>query len=216
MYSRNLGTGKGIELYRVPLDEKRPAIEYFYADKNALHYKTSHADEVRLNGKHLEVAEGVIPLSVSKTTEFNLETLAKGKVTSSQRVVVRRLKNIEICQAKDMERQGSASLNEDGSVEFKGEKGSSEGSVSWKVNIPHKGEYYLVVSYAGGNPVPSYLYINGEKISENIGYLATFGGKRGEFVFPVALAKGTNELRLEHPGRRSNRIYTVNIAKEIK
>lgn len=216
MYSRNLGTGKGIELYRVPLDEKRPAIEYFYADKNALHYKTSHADEVRLNGKHLEVAEGVIPLSISKTTEFNLETLAKGKVTSSQRVVVRRLKNIEICQAKDMERQGSASLNEDGSVEFKGEKGSSEGSVSWKVNIPHKGEYYLVVSYAGGNPVPSYLYINGEKRSENIGYLATFGGKRGEFVFPVALAQGTNELRLEHPGRRSNRIYTVNIAKEIK
>lgn len=46
--------------------------------------------------------------------------------------------------------------------------------------------------------------------------MATFGGKRGEFVFPVALAQGTNELRLEHPGRRSNRIYTVNIAKEIK
>ena len=216
MYSRNLGTGKGIELYRVPLNEKRPAIEYFYADENALHYKTSHAEEVRLNGKRLEDAEGIIPLSISKTTEFDLETLANGKVTSSQRVVVRRLENIEICQAKDMERQGSASLNEDGSVEFKGEKGSSEGSVSWKVNIPHKGEYYLVVSYAGGNPVPSYLYINGEKISENIGYLATFGEKRREFVFPVALAKGTNELRLEHPGRRSNRIYAVNIAKEIK
>lgn len=171
---------------------------------------------MRLNGKRLEDAEGIIPLSISKTTDFNLETLVDGKVTASQRVVVRRLENIEICQAKDMERQGSASLNEDGSVEFKGEKGSSEGSVSWKVNIPHKGEYYLVVSYAGGNPVPSYLYINGEKISENIGYLATFGEKRGEFVFPVALAKGTNELRLEHPGRRSNRIYTVNIAKEIK
>lgn len=29
MYSRNLGTGKGIELYRVPLDENRAAIEYF-------------------------------------------------------------------------------------------------------------------------------------------------------------------------------------------
>ena len=149
--------------------------------------KTSHADEVRLNGKHLEVAEGVIPLSISKTTEFNLETLAKGKVTSSQRVVVRRLKNIEICQAKDMERQGSASLNEDGSVEFKGEKGSSEGSVSWKVNIPHKGEYYLVVSYAGGNPVPSYLYINGEKRSENIGYLATFGGETRRVCIPCSV-----------------------------
>lgn len=30
------------------------------------------------------------------------------------------------------------------------------------------------------------------------------------------LTKGTNELRLEHPGRRSNKIYSVNIAKEIK
>ena len=70
--------------------------------------------------------------------------------------------------------------------------------------------YSLHISYTGGNPVPSYLYINGEKISENIGYLATLGEKRGEFVFPIVLAKGTNELRLEHPGRRSNKIYAVN------
>jgi len=41
-------TFPGIELYRVPLDEKRPAIEYFYADKNALHYKTSHASQATL------------------------------------------------------------------------------------------------------------------------------------------------------------------------
>lgn len=216
MYSRNLGTGKGIELYRVPLDEERPAIEYFYADGNALHYKTTNADEVRLNGKRLEDAEGIVSLSVNKTTGFCLETLNNGKVTSSQHVVVRRLENVDVCQAKDMERDGSASLNDDGSVEFKGEKGSSQGSVNWKVNLPHKGEYYLVVSYAGANPVPSYLYINGEKISENIGYRATTGDNRREFVFPVMLTKGTNELRLEHPGRRSNKIYSVNIAKEIK
>ena len=74
--------------------------------------------------------------------------------------------------------------------------------------------WYAVALVNDGNTLT--LYINGEKRSENIGYLATFGGKRGEFVFPVALAQGTNELRLEHPGRRSNRIYTVNIAKEIK
>lgn len=88
--------------------------------------------------------------------------------------------------------------------------------MSWKVDLPRKGEYYLVVSYAGGNPVPSCLYINGEKISENIGYLATSGNRRKEFVFPVSLAKGSNELRLEHPGRRSNRLYSVGIAREIK
>lgn len=88
--------------------------------------------------------------------------------------------------------------------------------MNWKVNLPRKGEYYLVVSYTGGNPVPSYLYINGEKVSENIGYLATSGEKRKEFVFPVVLAKGTSELRLEHPGRRSNKIYSVNIAREMK
>lgn len=216
MYSRNLGIGEGIELYRVPLDAARPAIEYFYADANALHYKTSNADALRLNGKTLPDAEGSIPLAVKKTTDFCLETLKDGKATSSQRVVVRRLENVSLCQAKDLERAGSAALNDDGSVEFKGEKGSSHGSVSWKVDLPRKGEYYLVVSYAGGNPVPSYLYINGEKISENIGYLATSGNRRKEFVFPVSLAKGTNELRLEHPGRRSNRLYSVGIVREIK
>jgi len=216
MYSRNLGTGKGIELYRVPLDEQRSAIEYFYADDTALYYQTSHSDEVRLNGKRLTDTGGTIPLSVDKTTVFRLETLKGGKVTSSQQLVVRRLENVSVCQAKDLEKSGSASLNEDGSVEFKGEKGTSEGAVSWKVNAAHKGTYYLVVTYAGGNPVPSYLYVNGEKISENIGYLATTGSKRGEFVFPVTLAKGGNELRLEHPGRRSNKIYAVSIAKEIK
>ena len=216
MYSRNLGTGKGIELYRVPLDEGRPAIEYFYAKEDALYYKTSNADEVRLNGKQLGDTEGTVPLSINKTTDFSLETLKDGKVASSQHVVVRRLENVAVCQAKDMEREGSALLNDDGSVEFKGEKGSSQGSVNWKVNLPRKGEYYLVVSYTGGNPVPSYLYINGEKVSENIGYLATSGEKRKEFVFPVVLAKGTSELRLEHPGRRSNKIYSVNIAREMK
>ena len=71
--------------------------------------------------------------------------------------------------------------------------------MSWKVDLPRKGEYYLVVSYAGGDPVPSYLYINGEKISENIGYLATSGNRRKEFVFPVSLAKGPTNCALSIP-----------------
>ena len=40
---------KGKKLKRVPLDENRSAIEYFYADGTTLHYKVSNADEVRLN-----------------------------------------------------------------------------------------------------------------------------------------------------------------------
>ena len=35
------------------------------------------------------------------------------------------------------------------------------------------------------------------------------------FIFPIDLEKGVNELRLEHPGRRSNKLYTITIAKEI-
>ena len=31
---------------------------------------------------------------------------------------------------------------------------------------------------------------NGKLISENIGYLATTGNKRGNFIFPIDLEKG--------------------------
>ena len=216
MYSRNLSAGKGIELYRVPLDEKRPAIEYLFADGTDLHYKTSHADEVRLNGKRLNEAEGIVSIITPKTRKFTLEVLKAGKVTASQYLVVQRLENLSVYPAKELERSGSATLNEDHSIEFLGEKGDSQGAVSWKAEVPASGEYYLIVSYTGANPVPSYLYINGMKVSENIGYLATDGKKQGQFRFPVTLTKGTNEMRLEHPGRRSNKLYSVAIAREIK
>ena len=216
MYSRNLGMGKGIELYRVRLDEHRPAIEYAYLDGSTLAYKTSYADEVRLNGERLKAAEGSLPLDVKKTTTFRLEVLKGKKVTATQQLVVRRLEPITVCPAKETTLSGSATLNEDGSVEFKGEKGSSTGAIAWKASVPRKGEYYLIVSYTGDNPTPSYLYKRDELISENIGYLATTGNARGTFVYPVVLDKGTNELRLEHPGRRSNKLYTVTIAKEVK
>lgn len=215
MYSRNLGTGKGIELYRVPLDENRPAIEYFYADGAALRYKVSNADEVRLNGKKLNAPEGSLPVKADRTTGYLLEAIKDKQVTASQRLVQRCLQPVATLQAKELTLDGSATLNEDGSVEFKGEKGSSNGAVAWKVEMPRAGKYYLEISYKGGNPVPSYLYINGKQVSENIGYLATTGDKYGKFVFPINLSKGTNELRLEHPGRRSNRLYQVTVAKEI-
>lgn len=215
MYSRNLGTGKGIELYRVPLDENRAAIEYFYADGTTLHYKVSNADEVRLNNMKLDNTEGHLCVGVDKTTDYRLEAIKHDKVVATQRLVLRNLQPIITCQTKEMLLNGSATINEDGSVEFKGEKGSSNGFIAWKAEIPYTGKYYLDISYEGGNPVPSYLYANGKLISENIGYLATTGNKRGNFIFPIDLEKGINELRLEHPGRRSNKLYTITIAKEI-
>ena len=215
MYSRNLGTGKGIELYRVPLDENRAAIEYFYADGTTLHYKVSNADEVRLNNMKLYNTEGHLCVGVDKTTDYRLEAIKHDKVVATQRLVLRNLQPIITCQTKEMLLNGSATINEDGSVEFKGEKGSSNGFITWKAEIPYTGKYYLDISYEGGNPVPSYLYANGKLISENIGYLATTGNKRGNFIFPIDLEKGVNELRLEHPGRRSNKLYTITIAKEI-
>ena len=215
MYSRNLGTGKGIELYRVPLDENRAAIEYFYADGTTLHYKVSNADEVRLNNMKLDNTEGHLCVGVDKTTDYRLEAIKHDKVVATQRLVLRNLQPIITCQTKEMLLNGSATINEDGSVEFKGEKGSSNGFIAWKAEIPYTGKYYLDISYEGGNPVPSYLYANGKLISENIVYLATTGNKRGNFIFPIDLEKGVNELRLEHPGRRSNKLYTITIAKEI-
>lgn len=214
MYSRNLGIGKGIELYRVRLDEQRPAIEYAYSDGAALHYKVSYADEVRLNGKKLEAAEGILPLDIKRTTTFRLEALKGKEVAATQQLVVRQLEPLAIYPAKEMALNGSATLNEDGSVEFKGEKGSSTGAIAWKADIPRKGDYYLIISYTGDNPTPSYLYKGDKLISENIGYLATSNAQRS-FVFPVTLDKGVNELRLEHPGRRSNKLYAVTIAKEL-
>lgn len=122
MYSRNLGTGKGIELYRVPLDENRAAIEYFYADGTTLHYKVSNADEVRLNNMKLDNTEGHLCVGVDKTTDYRLEAIKHDKVVATQRLVLRNLQPIITCQTKEMLLNGSATINEDGSVEFKGEK----------------------------------------------------------------------------------------------
>lgn len=150
MYSRNLGTGKGIELYRVPLDENRAAIEYFYADGTTLHYKVSNADEVRLNNMKLDNTEGHLCVGVDKTTDYRLEAIKHDKVVATQRLVLRNLQPIITCQTKEMLLNGSATINEDGSVEFKGEKGSSNGFIAWKAEIPYTGKYYLDISYEGG------------------------------------------------------------------
>lgn len=216
MYSRNLGVGEGIELYRVPLDGQRPAIEYFYADEQGLHYKVTRAEEIRLNGKLMKEAEGTVSIANKKTMTYNLEVVKENKIVASQKLVRRCLNAVASGTVKEMTLDGSATLDEDGFVEFKGEKGSSKGSLTWTVNIPSNGDYYLTVLYSGGSPVPSYLYINGEKVSENIGYLATETGRKGKFVFPLTLKKGMNQLVLEHVGKRSNRIYAMSVCRERK
>ena len=177
--------------------------------------KENSEDEVRLNNMKLDNTEGHLCVGVDKTTDYRLEAIKHDKVVATQRLVLRNLQSIIKCENKKMLFNGSDTINEDGSVEFKGEKGSSNGFITWKAEIPYTGKYYLDISYEGGNPVPSYLYANGKLISENIGYLATTGNKRGNFIFPIDLEKGVNELRLEHPGRRSNKLYTITIAKEI-
>ena len=111
MYSRNLGTGKGIELYRVPLDENRAAIEYFYADGTTLHYKVSNADEVRLNNMKLDNTEGHLCVGVDKTTDYRLEAIKHDKVVATQRLVLRNLQPIITCQTKEMLLNGSATIN---------------------------------------------------------------------------------------------------------
>ena len=88
--------------------------------------------------------------------------------------------------------------------------------MTWQIDVPATGEYYLLFSYSGGSPVPSYLYLNNQLVSENIGYLATSGSKKGEFAFPVTLTAGKNSMKLEHLGKRSNRIYSVTVASEKK
>ena len=215
LYSRNLGTGQGIELYRVPLDENRPAIEYFYAKGDSLFYRTSNADEVRLSGEKMNGEKGVVPVVQSKSTIYCLEVLKGDKVASSQKWMKRSLSPLSVCLARDMKRDGSAILNEDGTVEFNGEKGSSTGSVTWRTEVLREGRYYLTVSYTGTSPVPSYLYDNGRLISENIGYLSTEGNTGGYFVFPVTLEAGMHEWMLQHPGRRSNRIYSITLSEEL-
>lgn len=221
MYSRNLGTGKGIELYRVPLKADRPAIEFFYADKSyvegksetTLHWKTSNAEKVLLNGKKVEAQMDQI-ISVGKTTIFDLTIQGKEGITVSQKLVVRSIDKVRIYPAKNAKIEGTFLVDESGSLMLSGEKSKDRNIASWRIDIPETGIYYMAAVYSGDNPVPSILSVNGKQITENFGYMATVGDAKGEFLFPVMLQRGTSILQLEHPGRRSNRIHELFIAKE--
>lgn len=221
MYSRNLGTGDGIELYRVSMNKQRPAIEYFYVDRRYLsgngtatvHWKTSNAGEVLLSGKKVP-ASGSSMISLEKSELLTLTAGQENGATVEQKLLIRYFGRCDDYEAKDALTDGSAIISPEGYAEFQGEKGSSKGSLSWNVSATETGQYYLIVVYSGGSPVPSYLYLNGELASENLGYLATTNTEPGSFLFPVNLKKGTNTVRIEHLGRRSNQIHKILLAKE--
>lgn len=223
MYSRNLKTGNGIELYRVPLDESRPAIECFYADNTfringravTLYWRTSNGEEVRLNGEEV-AANGSFIVKEDVSKEYELVVKKKGSADAAHKLFVRSFTDIHSYGAREARAEGSAIVEAEGFAEFRGEKGSSKGSLTWITDIAESGDYYLIFTYSGGSPVPSYLYLNDRLVSENIGYLATSDNQKGNFVFPLALMAGRNELKLEHSGKRSNRIYSVTLVREKK
>lgn len=222
MYSRNLGTGNGIELYRVPLDKNRVAIEAFYADKACvkgkekvkLTWRTSNASEVRVAGQNV-AASGEMTLEISQTSRLKIEARHSDGNITEQTVVVRAFNRIDDYPVAKAKTEGAFRYNgEGGFVELPGEQSQEKNQLSWSVDVPSTGDYYIGIAYKGGDPVPSFLYLNEEEISQNFGYKATSGSEMGEFVMPVKLTKGNHTIRIDHPGRRGNRLYKLFIAKE--
>ncbi len=222
MYSRNLGTGKGIELYRVPLAKNRAAIEYFYADKayvegkgeTKLTWKTSNAAEVTINGKKV-AADGEMTVSPLQSTRYQLVARQSDGTQTEQTLVVRNLNRKQVYPVKNARIEGTFKLDETGAfAELTGDKSNDKNLLTWEVTVPSAGEYYVAVAYQGQSPVPSFLHIDGKEICQYFGYEATTGNAMGEFLLPVSLGKGKHTVTMEHPGRRSNRLYHLFIAKE--
>ena len=222
-YSRNLGTGYGIELFRVPLDSNRGAIEAFYANRLAvddngkitLNWKTSNGDAVLLNGKPV-AKNGSVTLPVKNTTRFDLQVKKGDSIVAQQPIVIRKFKKVKNYAAKNAALNGTFEMDKDGWLGLSGERSKARNAATWKISVPATGDYFLCATYKGSDPVPAIIYIDGKKVTENFGFLATTGNKIGKFYFPVHLEKGESTLELEILGRRSNRIKEVSILSEIK
>lgn len=222
-YSRNLGTGYGIELFRVPLNPNRGAIEYFFSDRLAvddngkvtLNWNTTNGDTVLLNGKPVS-KNGKMTQPIKNTTRFNIQVKSGDSVVAEQPIVIRKFKKVKDYPAKKAAIQGTFNIDKEGWIGLSGERSKERNVAIWKISVPESGKYFLCATYKGGDPVPAIIYINGEKITENFGFLATTGGKTGKFYFPVNLEKGESTLEFEIQGRRSNRIQGLSILTEIK
>lgn len=222
-YSRNLGIGDGIELYRVALDEKRPAIESFSADCNVIEknegavirWNTSNGSKVTLNGKTVAL-NGEISVKPSKTTAYQLIVTDADKRVVKQEMVVKVVRTMSVYRPEDAKIEGTFVLKPDGNLALSGERSKARNIATWNVSVPKSGTYLLKSVYTGGDPAPAYIFVNGEKVTENYGWLVSIGNTPREYYFPVYLEKGISELQLEMPGRRGNVIHSIAIVEEIK
>lgn len=221
LYSRNLGTGEGIELYRVPLKANRAAIETFYADRSVvvgkgevvLYWNTSNSQKVLLNGKEV-AGKGNLIVAVKRTSSFELLVEdADGKVVK-QRLVVRNMDEVKDCPVRDAKLEGTFLINDQGQLALSGERSKERNVATWNIQVPKKGKYYLGATYTGTDPAPAFVYLNGEKVTENFGFLVTVGNQPRDYYFPIELEKGTSTLQFEIQGRRGNRIHRLFIVKE--
>lgn len=222
-YSRNLGIGDGIELYRVALDEKRPAIESFSADCNVIEknegavirWNTSNGLKVTLNGKTVAL-NGEISVKPRKTTAYQLIVTDADKRVVKQEMVVKVVRTMSVYRPEDAKIEGTFVLKPDGNLALSGERSKARNIATWNVSVPKSGTYLLKSVYTGGDPAPAYIFVNGEKVTENYGWLVSIGNTPREYYFPVYLEKGISELQLEMPGRRGNVIHSIAIVEEIK
>ena len=220
-YSRNLGTGAGIELYRVPLRADRAVIETFFADRTYapagskvnLSWQTSNAKNVTLNGKTVE-ANGKQTVKADKSATYVLEvTDADGNV-EKQSLAVRAIKPVKTYKAKDAEITGTFGINKNGDIALSGERSNKRNLATLKIDVPADGTYLLGANYNGTDPAPAIIYVDGNKVTENFGWLSTLGREYRDYYFPVTLTKGKHELQLEMPGRRGVAIRSLSLSLE--
>ena len=223
-YTRNLGTGFGIELYQVPLDDKRGAIEYFYADAPAIYGKgkvtlgwnVSNAAEVYLNGKKVKNSQSMT-VNNNATTDYALTAIDNNGREISQTLKVRNLKETTRMKPAKAKLDGTFLLNEKGQLVLSGERTKQSNTATWEINVPKTGDYYLVANYVGKDPVPAFIYIDGKLVTENFGFLSTVSENTPkEFYFPLHLTAGRHTLRYEMQGRRGNNINYLSLATENK
>lgn len=221
-YSRNLGTGEGIELYRVPMDDSRPAIEALYADRTyvdkngaaLLNWRTSNASRVTLNGNPVD-ASGSLSVKPSKTTLYNLEVTGKDGQKTSQEIVIKVVDEVSAYKPSDARLEGTYTLT-DGALTLTGERSKERNLATWTVEVPESGTYLLKTVYTGNVPTPAFIYLNGKQVTENYGWLVSVGNTPRECYFPVYFEKGKSELTMEQQGRRGNNVTSLSIVREVK
>lgn len=221
-YTRNLGIGNGIELYRVNLDATRPAIETFHADRvyipskgqATLKWSTANVAKVTLNGTPVD-ASGSTVVAPKTSTTYVLEVTGKNGKTTSQSLRVKVVDAVSEYSPADAQLGGTFVLA-DGKIGLSGERSSVRNTATWSVTVPADGVYLLKTVYTGTDPAPAYVYIDGDKVTENYGWLISLGDTPREYYYPVQLKKGTSQLLIEMPGRRGVKIHGIALVKEVK